>query len=181
MADVKNSSLTGSDLKNSSVTSSDIKNGSLLKDDFKSGQLPAGPQGPQGPTGPQGPSGSTPSTTLPSGLTLRGRYIARFTAGAAGEIGGDGISFGFSLAAAPTPHFIPQGGPNVPECPGNVTSPSAQPGHLCVYENNGTNSNAVITKGDGTPGAEPYGAAVAIASDAAGNTTSSGTWAVTAP
>ena len=114
-SDIKNSNLTGSDIKTGSVTSSDIKDGSLLKGDFKAGELQ---NGAQGPTGPQGPPGSTPSTTLNSGLTLRGRYLARFTAVAGGDQGGTGISFGFSLSAAPTSHFIPQGGPNVPECPG---------------------------------------------------------------
>ena len=41
-----------------------------------------GPQGPKGDTGPQGapgPAGPYPGT-LPSGITLRGNYDARFTA-----------------------------------------------------------------------------------------------------
>ena len=87
----------------------------------------------------------------------------------------DSITFAFPLGAAPTKHFVPNGGSDS-ACPGNADSPQANPGHLCVYEdsrNNVVNAGIVNTT--------PYGADLFADSGAVGNYSSVGSWAVTAP
>jgi hypothetical protein len=179
-AQLKKSAVTGSKIKNGTLTGSKIKNGTLTAAKFRTGQLPAGPQGPKGDPGPQGPKGDTGPAgsfpdVLPTGKTLRGEYSAYGDAANLGTPARDAISFGFALASAPTEHFIPQGGPDDPSCPGTAAVPQAAPGHLCVYENvgvNATGSIIVVSK---------YGAIVRAQSAAAGLFGTTGTWAVTAP
>ena len=43
-------------------------------------------------------------------------------------------SFGFRLSAAPIVHYITAGTTPPPDCPGSVTNPQANPGHLCAFE-----------------------------------------------
>jgi len=189
-AQLQKKAVTGAKLRNGAVTGAKVRDRSLMAADFKAGQLPAGPQGPKGDTGPKGdpgPKGDTGSKgdpgpagpfpdALPTGKTLRGEYSAYGTAAGSGEPTRDAISFGFTLASAPTPHFIPLGGPADPNCPGSFASPQAAPGHLCVYENvatsNASGSIIVVSK---------YGAIVRALSQAAGLFGTTGTWAVSAP
>jgi hypothetical protein len=100
----------------------------------------------------------------------------------------DAQAFAFSLSAAPTPHFVPVGGTPPSQCPGNVTTPAAAPGHLCVYEGGQTaNSPATIvdpSTAAATPGASRWGFAVTVTASGTSGTfdfDSRGTWAVTAP
>ena len=173
-------------LKADAVTSLKIKNGSLVAKDFGRNQIPKGPIGPAGPAGPVGAAGPAGPITgaLPTGVTLRGRYVARFTSRGIGDIGGTGIAFGFSLSAKPTPHFIQQGTTAPAECPGTPADPKAAPGHLCVFEGGFSNRTLpVISDVTAAAGTEVYGAGIAFASDIAGTvaSVSSGSWAVTAP
>jgi hypothetical protein len=155
-------------------------------------------RGPAGPTGPVGPVGATGATgaqglkgdkgdkgdtgspgpfpdTLQSGKTVRGRYFFADTAVAADELASEGMSFIFTLASAPTSHFIPAGGIPPSECPGTVTAPEAQPGHLCVYSEIELNTSPALTS------VTPYGFDARGTSAAVGLYGSRGHWAVTAP
>jgi hypothetical protein len=142
-----------------------------------------GPTGAQGSQGIQGPPGPFPDGDVPSGKTIRGNFA---TAGGAdsGALAYEGISFGFSLASAPTAHYIAAGVTPPAECPGTSAAPAAAAGHLCVYEggNFGTISSRDICSGNSCGLAtNRWGAWVRIAS---GGTTLfgvRGTWAVTAP
>jgi hypothetical protein len=189
-------------LKKNAVISSKVKDRSLLAKDFKAGQLPRGPRGLQGPQGPQGlqglkgdtgaqglqgvqgvqgPAGPFPDT-LPTGKTIRGRYGMGWSPTGSGQAMESSISFIYPLAAAPTAHFIASGGTPPTGCPGTAANPQADPGHLCVYEDNtGITSSTAVCSSFSCPGADKYGAQLRTFSTAAsGYAWSRGTWAVTA-
>jgi hypothetical protein len=180
---VKNSSLTGKDVRNNSLTgrdvknlvSGDVKNSSLLAKDFKPGQLPAGAQGVQGIQGVPGPV----PDVFPSGKTARGAYAASGFATAGAQVFRDAQSFFYQLATEPTDtHFVADGSPAPPECPGTKELPQAQPGHLCVYEHVSQNATTLI---DDPAGTTRQGFIIQTSSVAGGQVQSRGTWAVTAP
>ncbi len=134
--------------------------------------------GPTGPAGPQGPAGGI----LPSGSTLRGFFGLGWTADAPGEFHETSIAFGFTLASAPTAHFIPVGTAPPAGCPGTSANPQADPGHLCVYEDNtGNTASKSVCSSFVCPGATPWGAQYRAFSVGAGSAWTRGTWAVTAP
>jgi hypothetical protein len=135
----------------------------------------SGPKGEAGPKGETGPPGPFPEV-LPSGKTIRGAYTAYDVASGSGSHTRDSISFGFPLPSNPKAHFIAEGGPADPNCPGSGAAPQAAPGHLCVYEDvaTGTASTQIIAT-------SKYGALVAAGASGAGLFGSSGTWAVTGP
>jgi hypothetical protein len=169
-------------LKNGAVTARKVKAHTLLARDFKRGQLPAGPQGPKGDKGDPGAI----TGTLPSGVTLKGRWGTELSNGSGGAQRIEtAISFGVQLASAPTPHYIGVGAPIPPGCSGNVGAPGASPGNLCVF----ASFEANITPGSGTTfnatgndgQADPFGAGVAGTATTAASTRFGGTWAVTAP
>jgi hypothetical protein len=191
-------------LKNGAVTSKKVRNNSLVVRDFRASQraLLRGPRGlqglqglqgvrgergergEQGLPGAQGPPGPFPGT-LPSGATVRGAYSVGGTAAANNNFFSDAISFGFVLASAPTPHFIPLAGPTSPDCPGSAATPEANPGHLCIYEGSRVNVgvagfNDPVTGASGST-VRPWGAEVGARSSAAGDLMERGSWAVTAP
>jgi hypothetical protein len=157
------------------------------------GNGPAGPAGPQGQTGQQGPKGEVGpagpagplTTTLPSGQTLRGVYNNLDIATAAGQSVQTAISFGFTLPTAPTVHWIASGKSAPAACPGNAKLPQASPGHLCVYESDHANNDAIntfpIDSHGGAFTAERFGFGVSTRSAGSGEFWSRGTWAVTAP
>jgi len=166
-------------LKNNAVSSRHVKNHSLLKVDFKAGQLPAGTTGATGATGATGTTGATGPAgpfpdALPTGKTIRGAYNMGGTAAAAGALATTSISFYFPLAAAPTVKIVLQGAVAPAECPGNVTTPQAQPGFLCIYEESRTNTPGVTLNS-----VKSYGATIFTNSSAAGGFFSYGAWAVT--
>ena len=184
-------------LRNNSVVSSKVADHSLLLRDFAFGQIPRGPRGsigpagaagtagPAGPTGPTGAAGSI-SGTLPSGQTARGSYVAAGTAAAANDLAAGEISFGVELSSTPNAHFIKTGDSAPSACPGNVASPAASAGNLCIYE--GTNTNVKSNRNFADPvsltlggSVRPWGAAVIVRASALGDFDSSGSWAVTAP
>lgn len=181
-------------LPNNSVTSAQVKDHSLLKRDFKQGQLPRGPRGSQGLQGNPGAPGAKgdpgdPWTLgnglLPSGKTLRGVFAPGGTAADAGDLAQESISFGFSLQSNPVAHYIDQGAPPPPECPGTVHTPAAQPGHLCVYESafsNIVDACAVFNPvNNACPASAVRGFGIQIAAAGPGEFWAQGAWAVTAP
>src|ERR1700730_383780 len=93
---------------------------------------PSGPAGKEGAPGKQGPPGAFVAT-LPSGQTLRGTYAGRATGGVEQEMQIP-ISFGVTLPAAPSPHYVSFGEVPPPQCPGTAAEPNAAPGNLCIYE-----------------------------------------------
>jgi hypothetical protein len=164
-ANIKNGSVTGKDLKNGSVTGLDVKESSLAKvpnanklDGLDSTQFFGG--------------------NLPRGRTLRGTYrVDGNDQGAGFDFGASAISFGWTLTAEPTVHFVAEGTTPPPECPGNGGTPQAAVGHLCVYEQTNNNADATL----GNAGVGPHGAYVSASSLNDGGWRTSGTWAVTAP
>lgn len=148
-----------------------------------------GSTGARGATGATGPAGSFPDQ-LSRGQTLRGTYYAGGvqTDRAPLASASDAPTFALSLSAAPTPHFVPVGGTPPSQCPGNVTTPAAAPGHLCVYEGGQTASGASAivdpSTAGATPGATRWGFGVLVPASGTSGTfdfDSHGTWAVTAP
>jgi hypothetical protein len=145
-----------------------------------------GAQGAKGATGAQGiqgPPGPFPDGSLPSGKTIRGNYAAAgLRTGGLFTVAYEGISFGFSLAAAPTAHYIT--GAATPECPGTAAAPTAAAGHLCVYESGtfGSITSKDLCGAGSTCGstANSLGAWVRIEASADGAFGVRGTWAVTA-
>jgi hypothetical protein len=138
-----------------------------------------GNQGIQGIQGIQGPPGPFPDP-LESGKTLRGTYGIQNSANQAYE----GISFNFTLSAAPTVHYILNGTTPPASCPGSATAPAAAAGHLCIYE---TQRVGVSSSGTYDPtnnaccnNAGKYGFVI-FANSSGATVATSGTWAVTAP
>jgi hypothetical protein len=150
----------------------------------------AGPTGPTGPAGPKGDKGATgdPWTlgngTLPSGKTLRGVFGPGGTASGAGSMAQETVSFGFVLSAFPVVHFIGVGEAAPAECPGTITNPQAQPGHLCLFAAQTGNVSTVCVfnpVNDSCDQAAVRGFGVGITSAATGDFWLQGSWAVTAP
>lgn len=126
-----------------------------------------------------------PGGAITGGRTLRGTFSIDGTATAAGQQGSDSISFGWTLASAPVPHFIAAGTSPPADCPGTVANPKARKGHLCVYEADNTNVGARTVYDMTTylgSKADKYGFGVYMyGAVAAGFYTSHGTWAVQTP
>jgi hypothetical protein len=96
-------------------------------------------------------------------------------------------SFGFRLSAAPVVHYITAGSPPPADCPGTVTNPQANPGHLCAFEvhaQNVTSFRGICNpEASGCPGASASreGFAVYAQIQTAGSSLYVfGSWAVTA-
>ena len=154
---------------------------------------PTGPAGPPGPTGPQGPKGDKGdkgdpgpfADVLPAGQAVRGDYASSAIATAVDQRILGSVQFGFQLPGALGPanvHFIEAGAPVPAGCAGTALSPDAAAGHLCVFERASFNR---VVRGvflsSGTTGSDRTGAITSITSAAAGESFSTGTWAVRAP
>ena len=156
---------------------------------------PRGPAGPRGATGPQGTTGSQgaqgvqgpagPLTTaLPAGQTLRGTFAIKDLAGAGAEEIQQGISFEFTLRAAPVVNYVFFGSPAPAGCAGgSAASPQAAPGNLCIYESTAPVNSAV--RGEFDPVSESnnvattFGFAVYADNAASGVYRIRGSWAAT--
>jgi hypothetical protein len=137
----------------------------------------SGATGPQGAQGNQGPAGPFPGV-LPRGITLRGNYNLRFTAGSGGVFLANSISFGFQFASSPEKHYVPPGTTATGACAGGtVENPQATPGNICFFSETNNNTNS--------PGAfdepTPFGSKVELQSATAGDSWDFGTWAATSP
>lgn len=190
---IKNETIRGKDVRNSSLTGADIKDRSLTAKDFAGSitgpQGPAGASGAQGAkgdkgdtgatglTGPQGPAGPFPDGNLPAGKTVRGAYGLASEGPPAdpGALAFTSVTYGFQFATALTPHFIPVAGAVPAGCSGTSTSPGANAGHLCVFEQGGSNHGTVSFFTTTRYGASFYFFADAAVSFAY----SSGVWAAT--
>jgi hypothetical protein len=133
-------------------------------------------------TGPKLAEGAvtTLPTTLASGRSLTGEWDAEGYAGAAGDHGASAQSFAVPLASAPLPHVVTQ---PTTECPGSAANPTAQPGHLCLYQSEAENlGHVTVYKGvTSAPGADTYGFTAVAFAAAPGEFFAYGSWAVTAP
>ncbi len=122
------------------------------------------------------------SGTLPRGVTLRGTYTVRERAAAANDDLSAPISWGFSLAAAPATHLVPQGSPAPSGCTGGTPQvPKADPGNLCIFEAGGENTTVqvfdAVSANFNT--SQPYGTGLVLSAIALGEFGSFGSWAVT--
>jgi hypothetical protein len=130
----------------------------------------------------------TAGGTLPSGQSETGAWGSFFT-----TAGFDPISFTIPLKTAPVAaEWIEEGETSNPHCKGNLATPTAEPGYLCVYAGeppmNGATPPAptvmfitIWVPGTHTNGAGTTGAVVVVEETGAGSPTDwTGTWAVTA-
>lgn len=121
--------------------------------------------------------------TAPPGRTMKGGFYLDTEGDGSGTHGLE-IDFPFPLATAPTDmHFIFAGATPPAECPGDASNPTAQAGHLCIYESSGF-GYSVNQAGsfDLTADTDRFGAIVRFSDDTnAGDLHSIGRWAVTAP
>jgi hypothetical protein len=140
---------------------------------------PAGVRGPAGDRGSTGPAGPV-TTSLPAGETLRGWFNVDDVATEAEQFAGNGISFGMTLAAAPSYQVVPSGGPTTPQCAGSIANPTAAPGVLCVYESTSLNVKGFdLCGGSKCEGLDRFGAEMFVEANTTGRFFVDGTWAVT--
>ncbi len=126
-----------------------------------------------------------PGGTPPSGTTIRGTYNMYDEAHINGDATSDSISFGYTLASAPTVQVIEEGESLTTQCPqrgddftGEV--PEAAAGYLCIYEWDEENE----LDGSGYPflsNTNRTGIGITLRSESTGIFYSEGVWAVTAP
>ena len=102
------------------------------------------------------------------------------TAAAAGAKSGASISFGVTLSAPPTAHYIKLGDPIPLGCSGTPAAPVAEAGNLCVFENFASNnaSNIIVTPTGAALGATTVGAVLFANAAAAGDTVVTTVWAL---
>ncbi len=115
----------------------------------------------------------------PYPAVLRGTFSVVGPASAGGQEFSNSVSFGVQFPSAPTAHFINAGAVPPAGCSGTPAAPNASPGHLCVFEQTGTNVNSRNVFGvAGSPGTvSPFGFNTYIISAAAGTVYSYGSWA----
>lgn len=120
-----------------------------------------------------------PGGVLPAGTTIRGHFeMDGHATGANQLIGGDSISFGYTLPSAPAVRVKQPSATAPAECPGISASPEAKPGNLCIYVQQKSN---VSTFSPFLHNPRPTGANMFSNSAGAGGAFVFGTWAVTAP
>ena len=140
-----------------------------------------------------GENGQTGFTSfLPKGKTEQGSWSITFEATAAKQLGSSPISFPIPLLEPVAAHFNEEG---TTECPGTHEAPEALAGNLCVYTGNSINAETYeVVPGlpayntnffnPEVPGANTEtgkaGIVVVQQSEAEGQVTAIGTWAVTA-
>jgi hypothetical protein len=127
--------------------------------------------------------------TLPKGATETGQWGWNTIDYKQSQRASVPISFEVPLKAAPTPHFIPKGGPvPEPECKGTFEKPEAETGNLCVFAGVMTESSPPFdgVKMEGFTNAQGAGEAgqtgtIMTFQDAGGEgfAIARGTWAVT--
>jgi len=122
-------------------------------------------------------------TTAPFGSVQYGFFEISGRATAADQYDGGYASYPVPLAGNPTPHVIGIGDSVPAGCSGTATSPSAEPGHLCIwitYELH-TDGTYTVFREDGFQGAGRFGFSMDLNSSIAGNYVMNATWAVGAP
>jgi hypothetical protein len=182
-------------LPKNSVGTKQLKRGAVtpvkLSDASKAALTgPEGARGPQGPTGqegrrgPEGPQGDPGEVvfppTLPSGQTEKGAYgIASTRADKGGGAFAPGfeVSYPVPLSFTPTINVVKDGGPATANCPGDVSSPTAAAGNLCLY----AEREDVPLEVENIPASGRFGFMVFPEVEEGSNYEVHGTWAVTAP
>lgn len=117
----------------------------------------------------------------PAQKLIRGTFGMGTTAAGASSTYMDSISFGVTLSAAPTAHYIAIGDPVPAGCAGTAAEPDASPGNLCVFETykGGPASAPFICALAGScPASSTVGAAVGGYATGAGTIQIIGNWAV---
>ncbi len=116
----------------------------------------------------------------PTSALIRGTTMQTTTAAAAGAKSGASISFGVTLSAPPTAHYIKLGDPIPLGCSGTPAAPVAEAGNLCVFENFASNnaSNIIVTPTGAALGATTVGAVLFANAAAAGDTVVTTVWAL---
>lgn len=144
---------------------------------------PRGEAGPKGEPGAQGEPGPQEITTLPSGSSEKGQWVAFNNATGAGQNMAAIVTFPIPLGTAPEVHVLMEGQAD-PKCPGSVEAPAAARGSLCVYTRllseaelefeYDAETNSVSASGK-------TGTILVFKSTKTGTAQALGTWAVTAP
>jgi Collagen triple helix repeat (20 copies) len=123
--------------------------------------------------------------TLPAGETETGTWTLAYNAAGAGEEPRAAVSFSIPLSpeVAGEPKAVHAEFVEAPsaECPGSVSSPSAEPGFLCVYKFSLTNLHEPSVFDMEGQGGATFGAILGFETEAAGAAIGWGSWAVTAP
>jgi hypothetical protein len=110
---------------------------------------------------------------------IRGVTIQGTVAAGAGQQAAADISFGVTLSAAPTVHYIAIGSPVPPGCSGTAAAPNAQAGNLCIFEVfSSNNTGNLVVQPSGALGATATGALLFATSVAAGQMVITTSWAV---
>jgi hypothetical protein len=112
---------------------------------------------------------------------IRGTFDVSGAATGVGQFLTSSISFGVTLKADPTIHYINAGDPVPAGCSGTAQKPGAAPGNLCVFEVLSINTVArgtydPFTTNGAFASANPLGITVFGQSAAAGQVFSWGTW-----
>ncbi len=116
---------------------------------------------------------------LEGGGTVKGVYAIFGTPTAAAQYVGGSINFPVPVNTLLSLHFIRLGDTPPAACPGTYDNPQANPGHLCVYQSDGSNATHFLWN----TASNPYlylGVGIYFLSTGAGSVYSGGTWAVTA-
>jgi len=147
----------------------------------------AGSPGPKGDTGATGGPGADGANggfvaLLPSGQTMRGRWLINGYGTSNPSSGSTAISFPFALAAAPasTQTFKEADSPTA-QCPGSAAQPEATAGYLCIHRSGSANLAGAGAGNLLVLNTYRYGANIADAGSGGGPFTSQGSWAFTAP
>lgn len=134
------------------------------------------------PTGTSYTKAESDTKYAPFPSVIRGTYSI-FGNANAGQLLSQSISWGVSLSAAPTVHFINVGAPVPVGCSGTALAPNAAPGNLCVFESfaGNTTSRGIFdpsTSGGLFNQASVFGAGVFAGAVATGGVQDDGSWAV---
>jgi hypothetical protein len=194
------------DVRDNSIAAIDIRNGTIGAADLKRSLVrslrgPRGRTGPPGPAGQPGPGGlrgvegapgakGDPGLSaldpVPSGRTIQGVIGLDVHADAGTEDWGVLMTLPMR---APTvladtdvhiAHPSPLSGEGAEEqtaCTGTVATPSAPPGHLCIYVQDSTNAAGLLGEGVGSD----RGFKLKFQSAASGDSFVDAVWAYTAP
>ena len=117
-----------------------------------------------------------PGGTLPAGTVIRGTLNVGGTAAAADDLATSDISYGFDMGSPLTLVVIDELGTPPPECPGTATAPAADPGYLCIFSTNDSNTTLKVNG----PGFS-FGVTVYVSAEGPGHFFTIANWAATAP
>jgi hypothetical protein len=188
---LKNNAVTSKKIHKNAVNASKIKTGAVGRSEIASGAVSTSEISNQAVTRSKIADSAIPLLgTLRTGQTLRGSFDLGSAPGGAGNTSHQGYSFQFPLNNAPTApaanvlDLVANPGANTASCPGvaggNVQTPNAANGQLCVYITGKTNLAAATPVQIENTSRLGFGL-VASSGAAATDYVATGFWAVTAP